>query len=106
MEEKEGNWKRVMEALAMIPMALAVIFLGLITALMMVMIYFAAYVLPLVGLLLIANGALLLDPVTIVVGISLAGFGGLCYMEWMDNEVPTVTELVSRVRQSKHCPLK
>ena len=94
-----------MELLSIIPRFLGVAVLGLIAALLTIALYLAAYTFPVVGLLIVVGGVIALDPITIIIGLLLSGYGGLCYIEWFaEGEVPTITQIGKRLIEITNTP--
>lgn len=92
---------RGMELLSLIPISLGAMLLGLIVAVLTIALYLAAYTFPVIGLLIVVVGAMTLDPITTIIGIVLAGFGGLCYIEWFaEGELPTITQIGKRLMEA------
>ena len=90
-----------MELLSIIPRFLGVALLGLIAAILTIALYLAAYTFPVAGLLIAAGGVVALDPINIIIGLLLAGYGGLCYIEWFaEGEVPTITQIGKRLMET------
>lgn len=89
-------WKKLTNLLSVIPLLFCLVLLLICLTLLISAIYMLAYVAPIFGLLMVVAGGLAHEPVYVLFGIVVGGFGGIVYKEWFVRDLggmPTLTEL-------------